>query len=147
MLAGDNYFADLYGVTKAPQRWLNSLERNKHITRKVKYKENSKEISERRIYISPSTLYAKIGIPYTQKCDNPIRKNEGDNNTLINNTDRYIYIVEYLNKATGKNYRHTTKKTRSLIDARMKEGFTEDDFIKVIDNKVKSWQALSGRII
>ena len=66
--AGDNYFADLYGVTKSTiQRWLNSLERNKHITRKVKYKENSKEISEKRIYISPSTLYAKIGIPYTQK--------------------------------------------------------------------------------
>ena len=48
-------------------------------------------------------------------------------------------IVTYLNHKTGKNFKHTTKQTRSLINARMAEGFTVDDFHRVIDNKVAEW--------
>ena len=51
----------------------------------------------------------------------------------------YVEIVEYLNHAANKNYRHTTRKTRSLIKARFNEGFTLDDFKKVIDIKVSEW--------
>lgn len=55
-------------------------------------------------------------------------------------TNKYIVeIVEYLNHAANKNYRHTTRKTRSLIKARFNEGFTLDDFKKVIDIKVSEW--------
>lgn len=48
-------------------------------------------------------------------------------------------VLEYLNKKTGRNYRSTVSKTRSLINARLKEGFTEQDFYDVIDNKVYEW--------
>lgn len=48
-------------------------------------------------------------------------------------------IVEYLNKITGKNFRLNTPKTKHLIKARLREGFTVDDFKKVIDNKSKDW--------
>lgn len=37
-------------------------------------------------------------------------------------------------------YRSTTKKTKSLIRARIEEGFTLEDFYKVIENKVSEWQ-------
>ncbi|HEK8835319.1 TPA: conserved phage C-terminal domain-containing protein, partial [Clostridioides difficile] len=52
--------------------------------------------------------------------------------------DKEIYkrIVDYLNKTADKSFKSTTKKTISLIDARLKEGFTEEEFYKVIDNKV-----------
>ncbi|EMJ5875325.1 conserved phage C-terminal domain-containing protein [Clostridioides difficile] len=55
--------------------------------------------------------------------------------------DKEIYkrIVDYLNKAADKSFKSTTKKTVSLIDARLKEGFTEEEFYKVIDNKVLNW--------
>src|SRR5699024_8457159 len=53
----------------------------------------------------------------------------------------YSEIVEYLNLKTGKQYRATTKKTQALIKARVNEGFTVDDFKKVIDKKVKDNQA------
>jgi uncharacterized phage protein (TIGR02220 family) len=52
----------------------------------------------------------------------------------------YQKIVEYLNEKTGKQYRHTTPKTRELIKARWNEGFTLDDFKKVIDNKTLEWK-------
>ena len=37
-------------------------------------------------------------------------------------------------------FRSTTKKTKSCIDARIREGFKEEDFLKVIDIKTKEWK-------
>lgn len=51
----------------------------------------------------------------------------------------YIDIVEYLNEKANKNYKHNSDKTRRFIDARLNEGFTLEDFKKVIDNKCRSW--------
>ena len=51
----------------------------------------------------------------------------------------YIDIVEYLNKKANKNYKHNSDKTRRFIDARLNEGYTLEDFKKVIDNKCRSW--------
>ena len=46
-------------------------------------------------------------------------------------------IINYLNGKAGTKYRATTTKTKNLITARFREGFTLDDFITVIDNKVE----------
>lgn len=50
----------------------------------------------------------------------------------------YLEIIDYLNSKSGSHYRNTDS-TRRLIHARISEGFTKDDFFKVIDNKVSSW--------
>lgn len=56
------------------------------------------------------------------------------------NTSKEVYeIIDYLNFKTGKSYKHTTKKTQSLIKARLNERFTVDDFKKVIDNMCAKW--------
>lgn len=51
----------------------------------------------------------------------------------------YVEIVSYLNSAAKTSYRHTTKKTQSLIKARINEGFSVEDFKAVIDIKTKEW--------
>ena len=48
-------------------------------------------------------------------------------------------IVEYLNLKTNSSYRYSSDKTRRTINARLNEGFTLDDFKKVIDIKTKQW--------
>lgn len=48
-------------------------------------------------------------------------------------------IIEYLNKSTNKKFKSKSKNTISHINARLKEGFTIDDFKTVIDNKTKKW--------
>ncbi len=53
--------------------------------------------------------------------------------------DKYKYIVDYLNQKAGTNYKASTKKTKTCIHARFEEGFTEDDFITVIDKKCDDW--------
>lgn len=61
-------------------------------------------------------------------------------NTLSGGPDYVKQIVEYLNERTGKKYRVTNRKTKSLIESRVKEGFTIEDFEKVIDTKTKTWK-------
>ena len=51
----------------------------------------------------------------------------------------YKEITDYLNKKAETNYRHTGKKTQTLIKTRYSEGFNLDDFKKVIDIKVNEW--------
>ena len=51
-----------------------------------------------------------------------------------------IDIVEYLNEKSGKNFRYSSRKTKDLIQARLNEGFTVDDFKTVIDKKVAEWK-------
>lgn len=49
-------------------------------------------------------------------------------------------IVEYLNGKAGTKYKATTKATKSVIQARLKEGFEVKDFEAVIDKKVSQWK-------
>ena len=51
----------------------------------------------------------------------------------------YQEVIEYLNLKANTSYRFTTKKTKNLIHARFNEGFTLDDFKKVIDIKCSEW--------
>ncbi|MBA8777665.1 conserved phage C-terminal domain-containing protein [Staphylococcus schleiferi subsp. coagulans] len=61
---------------------------------------------------------------------------------LSGNPTAYPYrdVIEYLNKQTGKQYKSTTKKNQTVIRARTDEGFTLDEFKRVIDNKVSEWK-------
>lgn len=55
------------------------------------------------------------------------------------NVDIYQQIVEELNQKTGKQYRWNTSETKALIRARLNDGFSPEDFKKVIFIKSKQW--------
>ena len=55
------------------------------------------------------------------------------------NDDMIVEIIEYLNDCTGKSYKPTSKVAILNINARLKEGYTKDDFIKVIKVKSTKW--------
>lgn len=57
----------------------------------------------------------------------------------INKKEIYSRVITRLNELTGKSYKPTTKKTIACIDARLREGFIEYDFYKVIEIKTKEW--------
>jgi len=145
--AGDGYFINLYECSRSTiQRWFKQLEENGYISRKVKYKEGTREIEHR----------------YTQICDNPIPKNgttpmpknETDNitsfNTTVNNTKNikplsgkpdivpYREIIDYLNTKTGKSFRDV-ESNKKFIRARWNEGNRLADFKNVIDTKTNEW--------
>ena len=49
-------------------------------------------------------------------------------------------IINYLNEKAGTKYKSTSKDTIKHINARLKEGYTIEDFKYVIDVKVAEWQ-------
>lgn len=55
------------------------------------------------------------------------------------NDDMIVEIIEYLNDCTGKSYKPTSKVAILNINARLKEGYIKDDFIKVISVKSTKW--------
>ena len=68
-----------------------------------------------------------------------------NNNGIINNSlssklaDACLEIIDYLNFKTNKNYKPNSKATQDFIKARLKDGYSIDDFKKVIDNKCYQW--------
>lgn len=65
--------------------------------------------------------------------------NTKDNIKEIYKEKDFTDIIDYLNNKTNSNYKYTGKKMLELIKARLNEGFTLEDFKRVIDNKVNSW--------
>ena len=54
--------------------------------------------------------------------------------------DGYIYkdVIDYLNEITGQSYRYA-KAHKTIIEARIKEKYTLEDFKRVIDVKSGQW--------
>lgn len=66
----------------------------------------------------------------------------GQENYSLNKTLKkgiYEEIVSYLNKKAGKKFSHKVKNTQELINGRLSEGRTLDDFKYVIDTKCSHW--------
>ena len=61
-------------------------------------------------------------------------------NNKPNNNNICEEILDDLNKRTGKSFRPKTKAYQTIINARISEGYTKEDFIKVNTLKVKEWK-------
>lgn len=147
--ATNNYFAELYGVSKTTiSRWLRDLKEKGYISIEMIYKEGSKEIDNRYIRICGEGILKNV--------NTPIVKNDKDNNTVFNNTNNIINnspaeaestttmikeIIDYMNNC-GVLENFKIKKTFSfnpkansnikIIKARINEDNTLDDFKDVI---------------
>ena len=73
-------------------------------------------------------------------------KQEKPKNQAGDNDEVIAKIIGYLNQKTGKRYRSSNKKTKTFIEARLKDGYTFDDFCKVIDNKYERWKGTEQEI-
>lgn len=52
----------------------------------------------------------------------------------------YVSVLSRLNEKAGTNYRASSKATQGHINARLAEGYTVEDFYKVIDKKCAEWR-------
>lgn len=105
---------------------IDGLDRIREQTRKrvAKYRENQKQL--------PCNVTGNDTVTEGNAIEEEREEEEIDINI-------YSSIINYLNKKANTRYRVNNKKTKTLIKARLNEGFTEDDFYKVIDNKVNEW--------
>lgn len=99
-----------------------------------------------------------VSIPYTYGMDTTVTDTDTvDNNNINNSTNSssstnnninssipnpYKQIIENLNELAGRRYAWDSargNKNREYIDARMKEGYTVEDFLRINALKCKEW--------
>ena len=111
--ATNSYFAELYNVTTTTiSNWITKLEKQGHIHREIIYKKGSKEIEERRIYITPiknnfNTPIKNFGEGIKENFNTPIKENFKENNTVSNNTSN---ITEDIVSPSSKDKNNTPYK-------------------------------------
>lgn len=68
-------------------------------------------------------------------------KQKADNDVEISEECKSVShkVIEYLNQKANTSFKPEYKPTLKLIQHRLSEGFTVQDFIKVIDNKYSTW--------
>lgn len=76
--------------------------------------------------------------PVLQECNTEIRDKSKENRDK-SNKDIYCAVISYLNEKTGSKFKWQSKDTQKHINARVTEGYTLDDFKKVIDIKCAEW--------
>lgn len=116
---------------------------NEHIAKKKLKEENSMYLGIKNIfqqYINTNNII----INNINKTDNiDINNINNENESIVTpfvNDSLCDMIIEYLNLKANTNFRKSSKKTKQLINARLQEKFTFNDFTKVIDNKVADWK-------
>ncbi len=57
-----------------------------------------------------------------------------------NHPEEIKQIIDYFNRVCGTSYRSQSEATAKLINARLNEGFTVEDFCMVIDKKYTEWK-------
>ncbi|WP_311482233.1 conserved phage C-terminal domain-containing protein [uncultured Anaerococcus sp.] len=160
--ASNSYLAKIHACKERTIiRAINELENKSYVTRKLIYSDDRKRVIKRELRINyfntdnrdTRVLSRETGgtVSRVQKCtvsnvtDNITSINTINNNNIYcradgKNEEIIICVINYLNEKADKNYKSTTQKTKSLINARIKEGFTLDDFKKVIDTKTQQWK-------
>lgn len=56
-----------------------------------------------------------------------------------NHPEEIKQIIDYFNRVCGTDYKYQSKATGDMINARLNDGFTVEDFCKVIDTKYAEW--------
>src|SRR5699024_1297619 len=141
-LARNKHFALFFDLSKGRvSQIISSLSEKGFI--KIQYQREGKEIKRRTIRVvnklNTPIKFSKGGYLENAKESNTLLSNTSNNTMSSKRGIPYKEIVEHLNEQAGRKYKHTAKQTRRLIKARVNEGFSEDDFYKVIDLKVKEW--------
>ncbi|HFN3005813.1 TPA: helix-turn-helix domain-containing protein [Enterococcus faecium] len=122
--AGNEYFADLYGVNKETiSRWVSDLIKFGYLNREIIYKEGTNQIINRYLRINQ--------YPIDEKRNTPIDEKVKDNNTSINNTfnntKEYIRELPPSKKSKAKPVRHKYGEYKNvlLLDEQMEKLKTE----------------------
>ena len=141
--ATNQYFADLYKVSKITvSRWISTLNKKGYIAVETLYKEGTKEIIGRHLYIVNTPINKNVN-RYIQNdlegineiVNTPINKNVKDNNKVINTK---INNKLKVSKHKYGEYSHvllTDKEHAHLLDL---YGDSLDEHIKILDEYIET---------
>lgn len=119
---------------------------------KDRYKETLYKEEMARLTVDEKNAYTEADKPCIQSGYNTDTQDRIDKESIEIGQDNILpkksapetayvkSIVEHLNSKAGTRYRAGTESTARHIRARLKEGYTVDNFFTVIDKKVAEWK-------
>lgn len=118
--ASNSYFSELYNVKKETiSRWISDLVASGYINTKIVYKEGTKEIKHRYVFLNHGGIDEIIKTPIDEKIKG--------NTTSFNNTKEYIYtLFNYWNEQEIIKHRKMNQAMESHINARLEEYLVEE---------------------
>ena len=139
--ATNQYFADLYRCSvSAVKKWISALVKKGYISLELVYKEGTRQVLQRKLYINPSVNFYTT--PYKNVYDPSIKNNTGpsiemytDNNKVINNK---INTKLEVSKHKYGEYQHvllTDKEYTHLLDL---YGDSLNEHIKILDEYIET---------
>jgi hypothetical protein len=142
--ASNQYFADLYHSSiSAVQKWVSALVKKGYINLEFVYKEGTKQILQRKLYITPgvniyTTSHKNLYDPGVKKYMTPgvnicVENNKDINNTFNNKKDVYTRKHKY-----GE-YQHvllTDEEHTHLVEL---YGSSLDEHIKILDEYIETY--------
>ena len=105
-------------------------------------------VSEKKMLTISNGKYELItdgtasGIPNVNQCVTQKRIETEENKYIVEQSPTsypFQEVIEYLNQKTGKKFKAGSKANQKHIKARFSEGFTLEDFKRVIDLKCEEW--------
>lgn len=152
--ASNAYFAEKFKTTERTIiRYINKLVDKRYIAKKTIYKDGSKEVEKRILSIDfrPSDIDDTTGgdTDVMTPGDTDVTDNNININNINNNSDdvkknnkynfNYKKFFEFFKETTGKNYT-ATNNNKKLINARLNEGATKQDFYLITKHKAIQWK-------
>lgn len=126
--ASNQYFAELYNVSdRTIKNWISQLVDKGYIQRSVKYREGTKEIEQRKLFIGSEHNFTT-----------PSEKNFLDNNTSINNTFNNTNIYK------GKK-KQKSESVNSVISEYTESKDLQDALHDFVDMRTKTRKPLTVR--
>lgn len=139
--ATNQYFADLYHCSvSAVKKWISALVKKGYISLELIYKEGTKQVLQRKLYINPSvhfytTPYKNVHDPSVNFYTTPSVEMHTDNNKAINTK---INNKLKVSKHKYGEYQHvllTDKEHTHLLDL---YGDSLDEHIKILDEYIET---------
>lgn len=141
--ATNQYFAELYNVSdRTIKNWISQLTDKGYIQRSVKYREGTKEIEQRKLFIGRENNFTTSGNyvpdPRENNFTTPSEKNFLDNNTSINNTFNNTDIYK------GKK-KQKSETVKSIIAEYTESKDLQDALHDFVDMRTKARKPLTVR--
>jgi len=115
---------------------IGSAANNDNARRQQRFRDNRKSLLIEQNVTSVTKSNASVTPIETNNNESKSKSKSKSKSININIVEE---ILDYLNQKANKSFKATTEKTKSLINARMNEGFTVEDFKTVIDIKCNEW--------
>lgn len=141
--ASNQYFADLYHSSiSAVQKWVSALVKKGYINLELVYKEGTKQVLHRKLYITPgvniyTTSHKNLYDPGVKNYTTPgvnicVENNKDINNTFNNKKDVYTHKHKY-----GE-YQHVLLSDKEHTHLVELYGSSLDEHIKILDEYIET---------